>query len=507
MTTTFQTTNSIGAGVRFLYAADDDSYFVLQGVTVASTDSNAISSLFEDNVLQVDGSVYSSFRAINMLGDRAVVTIGETGIIGSAQNSGGTAVYLSSLQSTLTNFGQISGNNSIAVTTGKSFVSIENQGSISGSSGVFLGLFGGTGFSVVNGGTISASAHDDAVRSFRYNNAVHSEGGDTLVTNLASGILSAVSSEGAGIRFDGSFGGTSMSGSTAVNYGEISSLQYFGVYFSGLTGDTVTLQNFGTITGGAGAFMGHDEIDIVHNGGHMVGDVSTGGNKDKVFNSGQINGDVDLGNGADVFRAYEGSQVTGGVAGGAGDDMLFGSSADETLDGGADADELRGAGGDDELLGGASGDTIWGGSGDDDVRGQNGNDDVSGGKGDDNVTGGGGNDTLNGNNGNDTLIGGSGNDTLTGGSDDDTLTGSSGADVFVFGLRTRDDILTDFEDGTDLIDLSDYNLVSRTQLNNLGGLSDSALGVLLDLSAVGGDGVILLQGITKSQLSDADFIF
>jgi hypothetical protein len=78
--------------------------------------------------------------------------------------------------------------------------------------------------------------------------------------------------------------------------------------------------------------------------------------------------------------------------------------------------------------------------------------------GDDRLFGGPGHDTLSGGMGRDVLWGGMGRDVLGGGPGADTLTGGGGADRFVFqftgaGDRGVTDLVTDFERGTDLVDL------------------------------------------------------
>lgn len=108
-----------------------------------------------------------------------------------------------------------------------------------------------------------------------------------------------------------------------------------------------------------------------------------------------------------------------------------------------------------------SGVTRTGGSGNDTLTGTSEADTLNGGAGNDILYGLAGNDVLNGGTGNDTLDGGLGNDILIGGSGRDILTGGAGADIFRF-TSTSDsgttastrDIITDFQRGTDKIDLS-----------------------------------------------------
>lgn len=139
------------------------------------------------------------------------------------------------------------------------------------------------------------------------------------------------------------------------------------------------------------------------------------------------------------------------VLAGFGEDTVFGGSGNDTLDGyGAFEDSPSGAAG---VITADGGDRLYGGDGDDLIRG------------------GGGNDLLKGEDGADTLIGGVGVDTLNGGED---------ADVFVFGRRLEPfssavewpldtgegpgnrDIVQDFQQGEDLLDLSGYqNILAR----------------------------------------------
>ena len=82
-----------------------------------------------------------------------------------------------------------------------------------------------------------------------------------------------------------------------------------------------------------------------------------------------------------------------------------------------------------EVWGGAGIDIITGSSGDDILNGEGGDDIIYGGKGKDTIDGGGGDDILNGGDDEDTIAGGSGNDLVRGDKGNDTLGGGGGFDV------------------------------------------------------------------------------
>jgi len=140
-----------------------------------------------------------------------------------------------------------------------------------------------------------------------------------------------------------------------------------------------------------------------------------------------------------------------------------GGSGNDTITGNAAANVLRGRGGKDAIDGGNGADTI---------KGNRGADVLSGGRGADRILGGGENDKITGNAGADTLIGGSGNDRILGnaGRDNlsggrDMLTGGAGADTFVFtslaqSRNNKVDRITDFNRGSDQIDVSSIDAVS-----------------------------------------------
>lgn len=110
---------------------------------------------------------------------------------------------------------------------------------------------------------------------------------------------------------------------------------------------------------------------------------------------------------------------------------------------------LAGTALDDHFIGTRFDDTMAGAGGDDRLIGREGNDAL---------TGDAGNDRLEGRLGDDTLTGGLGDDTLVAGFGNDLMTGGDGQDVFVFRRTGGADTVTDFTDGQDRIDLSDFGL-------------------------------------------------
>ncbi|MCB4820612.1 calcium-binding protein [Roseicella aerolata] len=173
------------------------------------------------------------------------------------------------------------------------------------------------------------------------------------------------------------------------------------------------------------------------------------------------------------------------LMGGPGDDTIFGSSA--TADTASAASLILGGAGNDHITATWGADTVLGGAGDDTIIGygsthfvppiphnafpqilaQEPADLLLGGRGADSIEGGGGNDTL---------LGGPGDDTLLGGFGADLHAGGAGADLFVFrplrlngvfqdvgiGEGSRD-IVLDFRQGSDRLDLSDYGFAASGQ--------------------------------------------
>jgi Ca2+-binding RTX toxin-like protein len=123
------------------------------------------------------------------------------------------------------------------------------------------------------------------------------------------------------------------------------------------------------------------------------------------------------------------------------------------------------------------------------VLGTNYNDDIYGNALDNALSGRGGNDVLVGNGGNDTLDGGAGNDKIAGGFGADIMSGGSDSDTFYFfelddsrivGGKPQD-VITDFQQGQDKIDLSNIDFALNELLvldnQNVGGVNYSYVGI------------------------------
>lgn len=162
------------------------------------------------------------------------------------------------------------------------------------------------------------------------------------------------------------------------------------------------------------------------------------------------------------------------------------------IDGTNRADQLTGTAGNDDMDGRGGNDQMRAGAGDDDMDGGDGNDSLWGEDGRDDLDGGRGNDRLDGGAGDDVLVGGRGNDTLTGG---------SGADVFEFRRGDGRDLITDFTNGVDRIELDGFRARDLTGILN--GARQVGADVVLSLP---GNGFVTLADFQLSQLDRGDFL-
>lgn len=272
-----------------------------------------------------------------------------------------------------------------------------------------------------------------------------------------------------GIAVDSMLFGSITNGGTITGIGNAA--------ISAVFSNAVTITNSGTIRGESGIELFESYATILNSGSIIATDGSGYG-----INAG-------AGIGANVIRntgrivapqtAINGSASTETVVNAGeilGDVVLAGS-----------ADEFRGRSG---TLAGA----LFGGDG---------NDSLASGLGDDIVQGDSGSDFLRGNRGDDTLYGGQGGDVLRGDDGDDRLFGGGGSDDFVFTRGSGDDIVEDFANGQDQIDLSALRIASFAALSS--SAVDRAGGMLIDLTSSGGT-TIFIAGFTKAQFDAGDVI-
>lgn len=173
------------------------------------------------------------------------------------------------------------------------------------------------------------------------------------------------------------------------------------------------------------------------------------------------------------------------------------NDGNSNLSGTVQSDTLNGTSGEDRIKGNNGNDMLNGLNGADDLYGENGDDILYGGDSIDNLFGGNGNDRLEGGNGNDWLIGEKG---------DDVLTGDDGADIFLFAKAGGNDIITDFTNGADKIQIaSDTGITKYSQLKFTDGVN--ANGVTYSIVTMGNGGQVTLTGVLATALDTTDFIF
>ena len=243
-----------------------------------------------------------------------------------------------------------------------------------------------------------------------------------------------------------------------------------------------------------------------------------GAGADQIFGGGSVDTMSYAGSDAGVSVSLFNNTASGGHATG---DQLFsienltGSDFADVLSGDANANTFEGGAGADQIFGGFSADTASYAGSDAGVSVALFNNTASGGHAagdqlfsienltgsdfDDVLSGTGGRNLLIGGDGDDQIFGGGRGDTIDGGAGNDTLAGGSGPDQFVFGEGSGQDNVLDFEDGTDLVQLT-------------GGLTFADLTVT---TVAAGEQValtsdpttfIVLEGLNPGDVTAADFV-
>ncbi|SFI38684.1 calcium-binding protein [Albimonas pacifica] len=466
-----------GFGDAFNFAGLSSVSLVVQGA-IFSEDGDAVSSDVASGGLKVSvdagGTIIGASDGVELngnshvvlnsgvikgLSDAAVQLLGADGKVSNfGAMTGLRGVVLDGDDAELVNHGMIHGHTSSGVTASTN-ARIVNTGTITASGAAVL--VAGTDVILRNFGEIASLAAsafsggagiDTVLNSGRMGGDVLLAGGDDLLRMSGGEIAGDVD---AGSGFDRVVLAAGVVQGD-VRLGDHDDVLRFGTgtvsgdLDAGLGADTVVLAS-GLLQGVATLGGGNDQLRI--GTGEVDGSIDMGGGSDSVkLGHGLVQGDVFMGDRYDVFRAGDG-RVLGSVDLGDGDDRAYGGAADETFVGGAGDDLLRGQGGEDELYGGDDADNLVGGRG------------------------------------------------------DDRLVGGAAGDFFRFGRRTDDDLITDFQNGLDRIDLSRL-VITGDELTAIKDASKTLSGnsVMVDLDKLGGDGSIQIIGLTKAQMTLDDFI-
>ena len=383
--------------------------------------------------------------------------------------------------------------------------------------------------SVTNTGT---GISQRAVRMFGDNAAMHNDG--TIAGNV-------------GVYLFGQQG-------TLMNYGNISShatslggssIYAVRMWDNGAESDDVSsIVNHGLLSSNFTAIDadGPDGftqlITHVTNTGDIVGDVMLGALDDELLNSGYIDGDIDMGADDDFYFGAGGTVETGHtIYLGSGEDEMVGGDGRERVYDGSGDDEVELGGGNDYVRAGGGADNYDGGDGrdyisyynssngiridlrDDEITGSWGNNDTikdfesasGSGTGDDTMLGSndsntlqsyGGDDKLYGRGGNDKLRGGDGEDYFDGGHGADLLWGGDDEDVFHFDRGEGIDVIKDFENNVDTIELDNFGFASVAEA--LAEASNVSGNVIFDF---GSDGTLIVENASIAQLeNDVDIV-
>lgn len=386
--------------------------------------------------------------------------------------------------------------------------SVNNVAIAAGS--VIENAIGGSGHDTLRGNEannrLEGNAGNDTVNG--------AEGTDTAVLDVTRASVSVSQSGSSGIQIVSALG-------TDI----YRNVEFF--EFSDQTVSASTLLGFDqpgevrTGTPGPDTLIGTSRSDTIS--GLAGDDTIDAGNGDDQISASDGNDSVAAGGGHDNIGGGLGNDTVKGGAGndtigaGQGDDIVTGGEGDDGLYGGAGNDNISGEGGHDDIGAGFNDDTVSGGDGNDNMGGGTGrdvigggagNDTIGGGEGDDTISGGVGDDFIAGGGRNDVLNGGAGSDRINGGAGSDTMTGNEGADTFIFSAfyNGDTDVITDFQDGIDKIQMSG---VQNAPGSGLQGYVD-ALNVTTVAGGVQlsyGGNKIILEGLSASQIDVDDFIF
>jgi Ca2+-binding RTX toxin-like protein len=288
-----------------------------------------------------------------------------------------------------------------------------------------------------------------------------------------------------------------------IGYDDSSALSIFGTEYNDLIAGQGS-SNSAALT--INSYAGLDVIDISNHTGADTVDAGTGNDIVHVNSNYDLDTSIDGGAGTDwliILSGSSGVNYTINSSSTSNFENVRAGSGDDTITGDDNANRLVGWGGADILSGGAGNDELYGYL-DQNMQDQQGVSDgidaLYGGAGDDNLYGGAGDDLLDGGTGRDILSGEGASGSYDNG-------GANGADTFV--IRTGDggaslelaDVITDFEDGDDIIGMSGLNYSDLTIEQGTGSYSSHVVVKKTD----SGEFLTIIQNVSLSVVDDDDF--
>ncbi|MTH95499.1 hypothetical protein [Roseibium sp. RKSG952] len=311
---------TITGGNKAINVERADNLLVVNYGTLIATGDDAMGTeaTINHSKLINHGTIYSQNDS---LGDSAIII--DTGSYNLIENTGEIFAFGEGIDygdgessnSRIVNSGQIeAGSIGIQIDNGTSETSVTNSGSIvAGTDGIGFdrGTTASEQLTIVNSGTITTGERGIAMF-----------GNSGSITNSG-----AITAEKNGVEVSGD-------GNEIQNHGFIEARDHAIDIEEGVT--AIAIVNSGTLTSTAPTF----EFKAVIDGSDGV---------ETTTNSGLIDGEVRLYGGDDVYTVAEDGQTTGGVYGGAGNDILTGGNFSDFLSGGAGDDTMTGNGGADEF--------------------------------------------------------------------------------------------------------------------------------------------------------------
>ena len=290
-----------------------------------------------------------------------------------------------------------------------------------------------------------------------------------------------------------------------IGYDNTSSLSVFGTAYN----DLIAGQDYSNSAAlDISAYAGMDVIDISNHTG--ADRVDAGSGNDIVHVNGSYASDISIDGGAGtdwliILSGSDGVSYTINTASTSNFENVRASYGSDTITGDENGNRLVGWGGADTLSGGAGDDELYGYVDQNPQGVSDGVDRLYGGAGDDSLYGGAGDDILDGGTGRDVLSGEGGADGFEGASYNNG--GANGSDTFV--TRAGDggssielaDVITDFEDGDDIIGMSGLNYSDLTVEQGTGDYSNHVIVKKTDT----GEFLTIIQNSNITDIDDNDF--